>query len=370
MHQTGFTGIKGFFFHQEPVNAVNLNRTQIKSTEMKTKIAGAVLLIVILMDACTSGGNLMYFKIAGFTQGTSYHITYAVNDSINYQPEIDSLLHSFDLSLSTYIPNSMISKINRNEDLTVDEKIKKVVEVSKEVNKASDGAFDITVLPLVNAWGFGPGAKADVDSSMIDSLLQYVGMDKIRIEGNKLIKTDPHVTIDDNALAQGYSVDLVAKFLEDRGVKNYMVEIGGELRTRGLNPKDEIWKIGIDRPDFGNMIPGAELQAIVKLEDKSLATSGNYRKYYEKNGVKYTHSIDPKTGYPAARQILSATIVADDCITADAYATACMVLGMEKAKAMLKEHPELEAYLIYNDDQGKYQVFDTKGFKPMVVKEE
>ena len=213
-------------------------------------------------------------------------------------------------------------------------------------------------------------ASSDIDSSLIDSLLQYVGMDKIRIEDHHLLKSDPNVSIDVNALAQGYSVDLAARFFDEQGVRNYMVEIGGELRTKGHNPKGQDWKIGIDRPEFGNMIPGAALQAIVRLKENSLATSGNYRKFYEENGVKYTHSIDPKTGYPAKQQLLSATIVTDECITADAYATACMVLGLEKAKAMLEKHPELQAYLIYNDDEGKYQVYYTKGFKPMIVKEE
>ena len=337
---------------------------------MKTKIPGGVLLIMLFLASCRPSGNLTYFKITGFTQGTSYHITYGVKDSINFQPEIDSLLHSFDLSLSTYIPNSLISKINRNEDLIVDAKFREVYDVAKAVYLASDGAFDITVMPLVNAWGFGPGPKAEIDSSMIDSLLQYVGMDKIRIEGDRLIKSDPHITIDDNALAQGYSVDVATRFLEEHGVKNYMVEIGGELRTKGLNPRDEIWKIGIDRPDFGNMIPGADLQAIVRIENRALATSGNYRKFYEKNGVKYAHSIDPKTGYPVMRRLLSASVVADDCITADAYATACMVLGLEKSKTLLKEHPELEAYLIYNDDKGNYKEYYTKGFKSLIIKEE
>lgn len=323
----------------------------------------------VMLASCQRTSKLTYIKIAGFTQGTSYHMTYGAKDSINLQPQVDSLLHSFDMSLSTYIPESLISRINDNESDSVDDKIIEVVKVAREVNRESNGAFDITVMPLVNAWGFGPGAKANVDSSMVDSLLQYVGMDKIRIEDHHLLKSKPGVSIDVNALAQGYSVDVVARFLEEQGVKNYMVEIGGELRTKGLNPQAQVWKIGIDRPEYGNMIPGAELQAIVQLENKSLATSGNYRKFYEENGVKYTHSIDPKTGYPARQQLLSATIVADECITADAYATACMVLGLDKSKEMLAKHPELQAYLIYNDNEGKYQVYDTKGFAPMIVKQ-
>jgi thiamine biosynthesis lipoprotein len=312
--------------------------------------------------------QLNYFKLSGFAQGTSYHITYGSKDSVNLQPEIDSLLRNFDLSLSSYDSSSVISKINRNEDLTVDDKFREVYEAAVEVNIKSGGAFDLTVMPLVNAWGFGPGRKTHIDQEVIDSLLKYVGMDKIAIEGDQLVKESPGVSVDVNAIAQGYSVDIVAEYLVAKGIENYMVEIGGEVKTRGRNPKAEVWKIGLDRPEYGNVMPGMQMQAILKLNEKSLATSGNYRKFYEEDGIKYSHSIDPVTGYPVRHEILSATIIAESCMMADAYATACMVMGLEEAKEMLVRE-ELDGYLIYGDLEGQYQVWMTDGFEKYIYKE-
>ena len=330
----------------------------------------AVFSSLILLSACNLPHELLYNRVSGFALGTSYHITYGALDSVDFSNDIDSILKDFELSLSTYQPASLISMINRNETDSVDMKFKKNFEIAKEVYEASDGAFDITVLPLVNAWGFGPGTKQDIDSMLIDSLLQFVGMDKIRIEDNRVIKDNPGVTLDLNAIAKGYSVDVVADFLEKRKVNNYMIEIGGELRTKGLNPNHEVWKIGLDKPFFGNMMPGQNLQAVILLDEKSLATSGNYRRFYEEDGVKYTHSIDPKTGYPARSSLLSATIISDECIVADAYATACMVMGLEKAKALLANHPELEAYLIFGDEEGEFQIYLTGGMEKLIKEQE
>jgi len=337
---------------------------------MKKIILTTFISILIINSSCHAPGkNGIYFKIAGFAQGTTYHITYEMPDTIDLQSQIDSILHAFDLSLSSYDSSSVISKINRNEDVIADDLFTQVFNKSDEVFKSSGGIFDITVMPLVNAWGFGPGTRENVDSARIDSLLEFVGMEKVKIENGRVVKTDPRVQLDVNALAQGYSVDIVTEFLNGLGAKNYMVEIGGEIRTKGVNPGGKNWRIGIDKPVFGNMISGAELEAIVELSNKSLATSGNYRKFYEEDGVKYTHSIDPKTGYPAKQSLLSATIIAEDCITADAYATVCMVGGLEKSKEILSKHPELEAYLIYGDDTGVYQLYVTEGMKSMVVGE-
>jgi thiamine biosynthesis lipoprotein len=325
-------------------------------------------LVLAVMVSCKSSYEGVYCKIHGFAQGTTYNITYHVPDTIDYQGQVDSILNDFDMSLSSYKENSIISRINRNDSTVVtDEHFEKVFRKSAEVWKESDGFFDITVMPLVNAWGFGPGKKEHMDPHMIDSLLQFVGMEKVKLINHKIIKSDLRVQLDVNALAQGYSVDLVCNFFDSQGIDDYMVEIGGELRVKGQNPSGDDWKVGIDRPEFGNMIPGEKLQAILKLTNKSLATSGNYRKYYEENGVKYTHSLNPKTGYPANQNILSATILADDCMTADAYATVCMVTGLEKSKEMLKKHTELEGYLIYGDENGLYQVYATKGMKPLIA---
>jgi thiamine biosynthesis lipoprotein len=309
-----------------------------------------------------------YIKLAGFTQGTSYHITYESKKGENLQKEIDTLLADFDKTFSIYLPGSIISRINRNDpDVIINEHFIKVFNKAYEIYKATDGFFDITVAPLVNAWGFGFTQAANVDSSVIDSLLQYVGMDKIELKGNKIWKKSKEVMLDCNAIAQGYAVDVIADYFHRRGIKNYLVEIGGEINTRGVNEKANIWRIGIDKPIENNLIPGTYLQAVIQLNNRSLATSGNYRKFYEKDGVKYTHSINPKTGYPVLSNLLSATVLAEDCITADAYATAFMVMGLEKTKDFLLEHKELEAYLIYSDDQGNYQVFVTEGLKKGIL---
>jgi thiamine biosynthesis lipoprotein len=328
-----------------------------------------LVFIILAISSCNQQEKLYYIKLAGFAQGTSYHITYGHSDSLNFLGQIDSILRVFDLSLSSYEPASVLSKINRNESDITDDKFLEVYHAAVEVNKVSHGAFDLTVMPLVNAWGFGPGRKTQVDQEVIDSILNYVGMEKISIEGDRLIKQDPGISIDVNAIAQGYSVDIVALFLEEQGINNYMVEIGGEVKTRGKNPKGEVWKIGIDRPEFGNFIPGMQMQAIIELNEQALATSGNYRKFYEEDGVKYSHSIDPKTGYPVRSEILSATIVAESCMKADAYATACMVMGLERSKNMLAALNDTEAYLIYGDEEGQYQVWMTPGFKKYVLKE-
>lgn len=306
-----------------------------------------------------------YFKIQGFTQGTSYHVTYSSRDSINIQPMVDSVLASFDKSLSTYDSLSLISAFNQpGSGVEVDEKLAVCFNKAREVYHRTNGAFDITIAPVVNYWGFGFTAHAEnfhVDSAIIDSLLQFVGMDKVELEAGRLVKKDPRLMLDVNAIAQGYAVDVVCDFLGDMGTKNYLVEIGGEVRAKGKNARGEFWRVGIDKPVEGNYIPGQNLQAVMSLKNQSLATSGNYRKFIEKDGVKYAHSIDPKTGFPSRHQLLSATILAPDCITADAYATACMVLGLEKAKQLVEQIDDIEAYLIYNDKNGKFQTFSTPG---------
>lgn len=312
-----------------------------------------------------------YKIIHGNTQGTTYNITYEYYPGEDLQPDIEQVLYDFDMSLSTYEPTSIISRINRNDTtVAVDQKFIEVFMEAQRVYELTEGAFDITVAPLVNAWGFGFTPGADVDSAMIDDILQYVGMDKIGLEDGRIRKDDPRVMIDVNAIAQGYSVDVVAAFLEGKGIVNYLVEIGGELKCKGLNPKTEEWKIGIDRPEDDNMIPGNNMQAVVAIKGKSLATSGNYRKFYEKNGIKYAHSIDPETGYPVLNKLLSATLITDRCITADAFATAFMVMGLEKSIGILESaNEELEAYLIYSDEEGKFKVFSTPGMKEYILDE-
>ncbi len=337
-----------------------------KKLHLQLIILAAILLVVFFISRTGKKGD--YMRIGGFTQGTTYHITYESHRGEDLTVAVDSLLADFDRSLSTYLPGSLISRINRNEPgVHADKKFSDVFLKSYDVYKKSDGAFDITVAPIVNALGFGTTDTLNVDSTMIDSLLRYVGMDKVKLQGDMLVKSDSHVTLDVNALAQGYSVDVVAGYLDSRKIKNYMVEIGGEIRARGTNEKGQFWRIGIDKPLDGNAIPGTELQSILKLNDRSLATSGNYRKFYEKNGIKYVHTINPKTGYPVISNLLSATVVAKDCITADAYATAFMVMGTDRSIRFLEDNHFLDAYLIYSDEKGNFKVYFTKGLKKYIV---
>jgi FAD:protein FMN transferase len=311
-----------------------------------------------------------YVYIDGFAQGSTYRITYESRSGENLKPQIDSLLADFDLSLSIYNPKSLVSRINKDEaGVKADEHFTRAFEKSFEVYKKTEGAFDITVGPLVDAFGFGSTDTLKVDSVMIRNLLKLVGMNKVKLEQGTVIKENKDMLLDFNAIAQGYSVDLVSDFLKERKIRNFMVEIGGEVRAQGKNEKNQVWHIGIDKPIEGNTVPGTNLQAIVSLDNKSLATSGNYRKFYERNGVKFVHTVNPKTGYPAISNLLSASVVAKDCITADAYATALMVFGKDKSIAFLKQNRFLEAYLIYADQQGKFQIYVTPGLKKYIEEE-
>lgn len=334
------------------------------------KLICFALISILLMSAC-QGKKSEYLKMSGFAQGTSYHITYENSNSKDYSDDIESLLKAFDKSLSIYDSTSIISRINNNDPtVEADDWFVEVFNKSVEVSTLSGGAFDITVGPVVHAWGFGNAPIAKHDTAYIDSLLQYVGMDKVKLEGRKIIKKYPGVKIDVNAIAQGYSVDVVSNFFENKGIKNYLVEIGGEVRGKGTNARDKIWRVGIDRPSDENVAPGKELQAIIEINNKSLTTAGNYRKFFVENGVKYGHTIDPKTGFPARNTLLSATVICKDAMTADAYDTAFMVLGLEKSKELLKKLPGIDVYFIYSNPQGEYEIFFSEGIKKMIAKEE
>lgn len=318
------------------------------------------------MASCSRQPKPNYISFGGFTQGTTYSITYESPDSLIYDEEIEILLANFDSSLSTYNKQSVITEINNNQSNIADYYLQTVFKKSEEVYKKTNGAFDITVAPLVNAWGFGFKNKSEITNSLIDSLLELVGTHKICLKDSLIIKSDPRIMIDMNAIAQGYSVDIVADFLEKKGIGNYLVEIGGEVKTKGVNQKQKPWRIGIDRPEDNNMIPGENLQAIISLSNKSLATSGNYRKFYEQDGIKYSHTINPKTGYPVTHSLLSATVIADDCMTADAYATAFMVMGLEKAYDLAEKLPNIEAYFIFSDENGRYSIKSTSAMEQCV----
>jgi thiamine biosynthesis lipoprotein len=232
----------------------------------------------------------------------------------------------------------------------------------------TNGAFDITVGPLVSAWGFGPDDHKNFTAEKRDSLMKLVGMENISLVNGHVIKSDPGIKLDVNAIAQGYSVDVVCRYFRSLGILNCLVEIGGEVRAIGTKA-DALWRIGIDRPEDNNMVPGQSLQAIIKISDKAVSTSGNYRKFYVEDGIKYSHTIDPKTGYPSKNKLLSATIIADDCTMADGIATACMVMGKEKAIDFITSHPGLSAYFVFSDDSGNFKTWMSDDLKKSITEE-
>jgi thiamine biosynthesis lipoprotein len=319
------------------------------------------LLGVVLLISCEESDiKKQKVVVEGYAQGTTYNVTYVSEDGVSYQRSIDSLLIEIDNSLSTYQKKSLISKFNQSDSLgKIDELFKSVFNISKDVYGKTDGLFDPTIAPIVNTWGFGFENLHTTDSLVIDSLLSYVDFTNIVLNENEISKAKNGMMLDFNAVAQGYSVDVLANLLEKRGINNYLVEVGGELKAKGLNINDTLWRIGIDRP-----LPGLkerEIEAIVNLDNKALATSGNYRKFYEKDGMKYSHTINPRTGYPVTHNLLSATVVTDNCGYADAYATSFMVMGLQESKDFLLMNKEIDALLIYSDEKGDLQTFITEG---------
>ena len=290
-------------------------------------------------------------------------------DPLQLRARVEKILHDFDKSLSLYNDSSIISKINRNENIVVDSCFTEVFNKSARIYEMTDGAFDITVGPLVEAWGFGPDGHKSFSDSKRDSLMKLVGMEKVSLVNGKVIKSDPHISLDFNAIAQGFSVDVICGFFDKLGIKNYLVEIGGEVRAKGRKA-GKLWRIGIDKPVDNNMTPGQSLEAIITISNQALSTSGNYRKFYIENGVKYSHEIDPKTGFPAKNTVLSASVIADDCAMADGMATAFMVMGKNKTIEFLANHPEFEVFLVYSDENGKFKTWATEKLKSDISEEE
>ncbi len=323
----------------------------------------------IIISSCKSPKEPVLVKFMGEAQGTYYAITYFDVDARNFQPQVDSLLQEFDHSVSLWDTGSLITAINRNKTgIQPDPVFTELFKKSTVVFNKSDGAFDPTVGPLVNAWGFGFSDRMKVDQHVVDSLLPLVDFNNVRLENDAVYKSDPRIQLDFNAIAQGYAVDLIAQLFDDKGIKNFLIDIGGEVLSKGRKTNGEYWKVGIEKPK-DNAGYGEGLQAIVQLEDRALATSGNYRKFYEENGVRYSHTIDPATGYPVKHTLLSASVLAGDCATADAWATVFMVMGLEKAKSFLAEQNELEGYFIYTAENGDLNVFFTNGFLKILVEE-
>ena len=324
-----------------------------------------VLAVIVAIGFMLGHKNVPYQHNSGYIFGTTYNITYQCAD--DHKADIEKVLADVDASLSPFNDTSIITHVNRNEDVVLDDFFLDVFRLALRINEDTEGAFDITVAPLVNAWGFGFKNGVNPDEKVIDSLRQVVGFQKVRLEGDKIVKTDPRVMLDCSAIAKGYGVDVVANLLRKYGIKNFMVEIGGEVVTSGINPDRLPWRIGVTKPTDDSLSINNELQTVINVTDKAMATSGNYRNFYYKGGRKYAHTIDPKTGYPVQHSILSATVIADDCATADAYATSFMVLGLEKSKKVLERHPEMMVYFIYSDEKGQNQVWFSPALKDKIA---
>ena len=303
---------------------------------------------------------LSYYKLEGTVFHTIYHITY--QGERDYHDEIKQLFKEFDGSLSMFNDTSIITRMNNCDTSVVANRyFRHVFTKAMEVSEATGGAFDITVAPLVNLWGFGFKNSDNVSQAAIDSILQFVGYKTVHLdEEGHLHKDDPRTIMDASSIAKGYMSDVVADFLREQGVENYMVEIGGEVALNGVNPKGSRWSIGINKPTDDSTQVNSELQDILYMSEGGVATSGNYRNFYYKDGKKYAHTIDPHTGYPIQQDILSSTVIARDCMTADAYAAAFMVLGKEKAMEVLAKDTTLMAYFIVDapdaDGNGGYEI--------------
>lgn len=320
---------------------------------MCKKISLVACLWILIFTACTK--QKQYFEESGSVFHTIYHIKYEGSELLT--EKIDAEFQKFNLSLNPFNPNSIISKVNQNEPVEVDDWFMEVFNKAKDVSDHSEGVFDITCAPLVNLWGFGFSKMDSVTPQMIDSIKQFVGYQKVRLDGRKIVKDDPRILLNCSAIAKGYASDVIARLLEREGIENYMVEIGGEVTMKGVNQNGKCWRIGINKPEDDSTGIKNDVGEVVELCKKGgVATSGNYRNFYIKDGKKYAHTIDPRTGYPSEQSILSATIVAEDCITADAYATAFMAMGLEKAREAAKNIPGIEYYVIYTDENGKHQI--------------
>lgn len=318
--------------------------------------------LLFLMSCIDFSEKQTLVRNIGETQGTFYNINY-LSYNQNLQFQIDSILQEIDQSLSIYNSKSTISKLNTDKGVRTDTLFNEVFRRAQFIYEETDGYFDCTVLPLLDFWGFGPYKDRNIDSSKIENILSLVGFNKVSIKDDTLLKPK-NMMLDFNGIAQGYSVDLICEFLENHKIKNYLVEIGGEVRTKGLNANGRIWRVGIEKP---SEYLSNNLQVIISLKNQSLATSGNYRKFYEEDGVKYSHIIDPFIGFPTKNRLLSVSVLTKNCMDADAYATAFMAMGLEKTKKYLLKNPSLKVYLIYTDFKGEWNLFYSEEFEDIII---
>ena len=316
--------------------------------------------LLLVLVSCNN--ELTNTKLKGPIFGTFYEVTYATEGNDNYQKALDSIFAAVNQSMSNYQADSDISKVNQHELDIVDSYFVDVFKAAKEIYNQTDGVFDPTIGKLVNAWNFGSEEyKTKLDSLKIDSLMQYVGFDKVRLNNNVLIKSDPKPYIDFNAIAKGYAVDLVAAFLDSKASDNYMINIGGELRTKGINiEKQSGWTVGIENPNFDGT---QSYDKVFVLKNSAMATTGTYRKFkWDENGNRYAHIINTKTGYPTRTNILSVSVIAENCMMADGYATAFQAMGVEMVKAFLLSHPELKACIIFENNHKEFEILSLNNF--------
>jgi len=327
---------------------------------MRIKII-LILSLILFLYSCNSSEKKMILY-TGFTQGTTFSVKfYASGDSARLEQGIDSILLEINHTASTYNKNSIISGVNDNQDVELNSDFIRIFNKSHEVSDSTNGCFDITVGELVQRWGFGFKNSSLPTKEEVTELLRYVGYKNLALKENRLIKKYPETHIDFNAIAQGYTVDLVAEYFLKNSCTDFIVEIGGEVRASGSKQRGIPWVVGIEKPTPNDSLEKS-VQLNIALSNQSISTSGSYRKYFVKDGIRYSHTIDPLTGYPVHHSLLSVSIIADDCTTADAYATAFMVMGIDKAKEFLEKHPKIEAYLIYSDSTKTNQVYHTPNF--------
>lgn len=318
-----------------------------------------ILLVIGTVLIVRQHRHTPYQTNQGFVFGTVYHITYQYDSDLG--AAITDVLRQVDKTMSTFNKLSTVSAINQGGDPPLNDLFVQIYQLSRRVSEETDGAFDVTVAPLVNAWGFGFKHNIVPTDHAIDSLCQFVGYRKIALvlkDGHYHLKRDDSRTmLDFSAIAKGYGCDAVAALFRRKGIQNFMVEIGGEIVVSGVNHRQEPWHIGVAKPTEDSLCTNQNIQTVLQLSDRAMATSGNYRNFYYKDGKKYAHTINPKTGRPVEHTILSATVIARECAIADAYATSFMVMGLDKAKRLLLKHPELQAYLIYTDKTGRFKVW-------------
>tara|TARA_R110002049_G_scaffold993_3_gene7139 strand:+ start:17076 stop:18080 length:1005 start_codon:yes stop_codon:yes gene_type:complete len=317
-----------------------------------------IFLVFILIVSCKKE-RTKNTLLTGDIFGTYYRVTY--DSEIDFQRAFDSLFYVINKSMSTYQTNSDISKLNRNETQTVDTHFINVFETSKEIYKTTEGAFDPTIGLVVNAWDFGPEGRIEhINNDKIDSLMQFVGLDKVSREGN-IISKPKGAFIDFNAIAKGYAVDVIGNYLKSKNIHNYLVDIGGEILAKGINnEKEKPWKVGVENPNFDGT---QSINKVIALTGEAMATSGTYRKFKtDENGNRYAHIIDTKTGYPSKTNLLSISVIAENCMVADAYATAFKAMGIENVQAFLEKHPELKVFLIFENDKKELETLSLNGF--------